>query len=46
MNKFTREEKIELLKSKKYSLEERNLYALWQFVDYRWVPIKELINKK
>ena len=40
----TRKEKVDLLHSWKYTLEEWNLYALWQFVDYSGTPIKKLIK--
>ena len=46
MKDKTRKEKSDLLHSWKYTLEERNLYALWQYVDYSWIPIQKLINKE
>ena len=46
MKDKTRKEKSDLLNSGEYTLEEWDLYALWQFVDYRGVPIQKLINKK
>jgi len=46
MKDKTRKEKSDLLHSWEYSLEERNTYALWQFVDYSGTHIKHLIKKE
>jgi len=35
MTDKTRQDKIDLLKSWKYTDQEWNMYALWQYVDYK-----------
>ena len=46
MKDKTRKEKVDLLNSWKYTLDEWNQYWLFQFVDYRGTHIKHLIKKE
>jgi len=46
MNKSESEKyKQDLIKNKTYTSEQRNDLALWQYIDYSWTPIQQLIKK-